>query len=129
MVFRNTRGFSFIEVTIATGIIGLMIVATGTFLGRVPANGREFRDLDVALRIARNEIEALRAGGYAALPASGPFANDLLSSLASSSASVAVSAYGAETKRVDVSVSWSETNASPRSVSLTTLITQTCGLP
>lgn len=128
MTTRLTRGFSLIEVTIAIAIIGTMIVATSALLQRLPVSGREVRDQDIALKIARNEIEVLRAGGYDALPASGPFSNSLLSSLTSGSASVTIAVYDAKTKRADVAVSWTGTGSVTRTVLLTTLIAQNSGL-
>jgi prepilin-type N-terminal cleavage/methylation domain-containing protein len=121
-------GFSLIEVIVAIAIIGMMIVTTSVLLERLPVNSRAVSDQDVALKIARNEIETLRAGGYALLPVNGSFANPLLNSLPSGSASVTIAVYDAKTKRADVSVSWRETSGA-RTVSLTTLIAQTSGLP
>lgn len=121
---HSTRGFSLIEVTIAVAIIGIMIVATGALLMRIPINGREVRDHNLALTIARNEMEVLRASGYAALPTSGPFVHALLGSLASSTGSLAVSDFNAQTKQVQVGVSWRGAGLVMRSVSLTTLLTQ-----
>lgn len=122
-------GFSLIEVIIAVGIIALMIVATATLLSRIPADGREVRDRDLALKIAENELEALRAAGYGALPASGAFTDSLLGLLPGSAASVTIVDYSAKTKRVDVDVSWQAAGSVARSVSLTTLITLNSGLP
>ncbi len=128
MTQSRARGFSLVETAIAIGIIGVMVVATGALLQRIPTSGREVRDQDVALRIARNELEVLRAAGYDALPTSGPFTDTLLSSLAEGAASVAVADFNAKTKRVDVSVSWRGAGPALRGVSLTTLITQDGGL-
>lgn len=125
---RHIRGFSLIEVTIAVAIIGTMLIATGVMLQRIPVSGREVRDQDLALRIARNEIETLRGGGYTTLPASGPFANTLLGSLASSTASRTITDYNTQTKQVMVTVLWRGANMQNRSVSLTTLITENGGL-
>lgn len=125
---RTSRGFSLIEVTIAIAIIGTMIVATGILLQRIPMSGREVRDQDLSLKIARNEIEILRATGYAALPASGSFTDTLLGSLTSGSGALSITDFNTKTKRVEVSVSWQGTGAVARSVSLTTLITQDSGL-
>ena len=121
-------GFSLIEVMVALGIIGVMLVAVGVLLSRLPVDSREVRDQDLALTIARSELETLRAGGYEALPISGPFTHALLSELTGASASVAIADFDTETKQVDVSVSWQGAGAVPRSVSLTTLMTQTGGL-
>lgn len=123
------NGFSLIEVTVAVAIIGMMVVATGALFARIPVNGREVRDQDLALKIARGELESLRAAGYAALPANGPFANELLSSLSGSAASVTVTDVDAETKQADVSVTWLGSDQHSRTVSLVTLITESCALP
>lgn len=120
----SSRGFSLIEAVIAIAIIGIMTVAVGALLQRLPINGREVRDQDVAIRIARNKVESLRAAGYAALPASGAFTDMLLSSLASSSASLTISSFNAKTKQADVVVSWRGVGTTTRTVSLTTLITE-----
>ena len=126
---RRFRGFSLVEVVVGVTIIALMAVAMGVLLERLPVGAREARDQDIAIKIARTEIEQLRAGGYDALPVSGPFTNSLLSSLASSSASVTVSTYSSKTKSVVATVSWRGANGVSRSLTLTTLITQNSGLP
>ena len=82
----------------------------------------------IALAIVESKIEALRAGGYDALPGSGSFTDMALSSLASSTASTTVATYDSRTKRVDVGVSWLETDSVRHYVVLTTLITQIGGL-
>lgn len=128
MAVQRIRGFSLVETTIAIGIVGMMIVATSAFLQRLPVNGREVRDQDIALRIAQSEIETLRASGYDALPVSGPFTNPLLDSLATSTASVTIIDYSARAKRADVQVSWQGNDDIARQVTLTTLITQSSGL-
>ena len=128
-VRKKGTGFSLIEVTVALGIIGVMLVAVGALLSRRPVDSREVRNQDLALTLVRSELETLRAGGYDALPTSGPFTHMLLPSLAGSSASVAVADFDAETKQVDVSVSWQGAGSVTRSVSLTTLVAQNGGLP
>lgn len=125
---RSTKGFSLIEVTLAVALIGLIIVATGVMLERIPVGGREARDTDIALRIARSEIELLRSAGYAALPAGGEWSDPLLSSLASSTAALLVTDANAQTKQVEATVSWRGADLAPRSVSLTTLLTKDSGL-
>lgn len=122
------RGFSLIEVLVAIGIIGMMAVATGALLERIPVNGKEVRDQDIALRVARNELESLRASGYAALPVSGPFTDTLLDSLSSGAASVTITDFNEKTKKAEVLVSWTGAGAAARSVTLTTLITKDGGL-
>lgn len=125
---RTAQGFSLVEVTIAVAVMGLVIVATSILLQRLPVSGREVRDQDLALKIVRNEVEILRAAGYDALPVSGPFSDTLLSSFASSTASVSISDFNDKTKLADVTVSWEGAVGTTRSVSLTTLITQNSAL-
>lgn len=128
MATRRT-GFTLIETLVAVAILATTIIATGALFARLPVNNREARDQSIALKIARAQIEALRAAGYEALPATGPFANELLSSLASSSASVTVAAYDTKTKQVEVRVTWAGNGNASRSVSLTSLIAQDSKLP
>jgi prepilin-type N-terminal cleavage/methylation domain-containing protein len=129
MRMRNTpaRGFTLIEVAVSIFVIGIMIVASAALLHGVPVS-RISHSQSIALAIAESKIEALRAGGYDSLPASGSFTDVALSSLASSTASTTVTVYDSKTKRVDVGVSWLETDSVRRYVSLATLITQIGGL-
>ncbi len=128
MTSRSTSGFSLIEVVVALAIVALMIVTTAVLLQRIPVSGREVRDQDLALKIARTEVELLRSGGYDVLPTSGPFTSTLLASLASSSAAIVVTDYNVKTKQVVATVSWRGAS-SVRSLSLTTLFTQGSELP
>ena len=128
MKYSPQRGFSLIEVTVGVGIVALMILSTSLMLQRLPVSGRETRDTDLALKIAREEIELLRAGGYDALPVSGSFTHSLLTSLTSGAGALLLSDYNASAKEVVVTVSWSGA-ASPRSVSLTTLIVEHSEFP
>lgn len=123
----QTRGFALIEVTVSIFVIGIMIVASASLLHGVPAS-RLSRDQSIALVIAQNEIETLRANGYAALPATGSFSDTALASLSSGAGTLAVAQYDSKTKRVDVTVSWTEADASAHTVTLTTLVTEIGGL-
>jgi len=124
---RLARGFTLIEVSVSIFVIGVMIVASASLLHGVPAS-RLSRDQSIALVIAQNEIETLRAAGYAALPASGPFSDSTLASLPSGVGTLTISQYDSKTKRVDVAVSWTESDSSAHDVTLTTLVTEIGGL-
>jgi len=122
------RGFSFIEVIVSLFIMSMMLLLFQAIL-RSGTLVVSTRNQDAALSIARNEIEKLRAGGYAAVPPSGSFSDDLLATLPYGSATLAVSAYNTKTKQVTARVSWQERNrTASSSVSLSTLITQVGGL-
>jgi prepilin-type N-terminal cleavage/methylation domain-containing protein len=124
---RFGHGFTLVEVVVAIFVIGVMIVAS-TALLRGASASRVTLDQGVALSIAQNKIEALRAGGYAALPASGSFTDTALGALTSGAGTVTIATYDSTTKRVDVTVSWVGKDAVSRNITLTTLLTQTGGL-
>lgn len=126
---RPSRGFSLIEVTITIFIFGILLLLLQAVL-QSSVLVRTTKSQGIALTIARNELEILRAGGYATLPPSGSFSNNLLSTIPSATTTLTVSTYNAATKQVTASVIWREPGSSASStVSLTTLITHTGGLP
>lgn len=124
--FRQA-GFSLIEILVSIGILGAML-GIYTLSSQITLLSRHVRHDDVALRIARTKLEALRATPYASLPASGTFADPLLSTFASSTAYMDITDYNAETKRIDVTVLFEEIGRGTRSVTLTTLVTDVGGL-
>lgn len=125
--YLERRGFALIEVIISIFVIGMMVVVSASLLRGVQVS-RLTLDKSIALSVVQNKVEALRAAGYAALPEGGPFTDSALVALASSTGTITVTAYGSTTKRVDVSVSWLEQDATPQSITLTTLIAQIGGL-
>lgn len=127
MRYPKVRGFSLVEVVVSIFVVGIILIASATLLNGVPLN-RLTRDQDLALKIANNEIEALRALGYANLPASGSFADTELSSLTNGAGVATISDYNAKTKKIDVSVTWIDSDETPREISLTTLVTDVGGL-
>ena len=124
------RGFSLVEVTVSIFIVGVMllllqaILQSGTLL-------RISKSKSIALSIAQNKIESLRAAGFAAPPLNGTFSDSLVSALPqAATTSFMVSVYNAKTKQISVSVVWRDPGATASStVSLSTLITETGGLP
>ena len=99
------------------------VVLSGIFVRNTESQG-------VALSIVRNEIESVRAAGYGAVPSSGSFSDSLLNTLPGGTGTLTVSAYNAKTKQVTASVVWRDAGTTASStVSLTTLITETGGLP
>jgi len=124
------RGFSLIEVIVSIFIIGVMLFSFQAVI-RSGALVRTVKGQGIALAIARNELESLRIGGYAALPSSGSFRDTLLDSLPpAATTTLTVSAYNTKTKQITVSVIWKDPgSAASSTVSLSTLITQVGGLP
>ncbi len=121
------KGFSLIEVLVAVGMLGLMIVVYQGIISNI-ALTRNAQDKDIALKIATYKIEELRGLGYSSLPGSGSFSDSLLGSLPSGTASMTIDAYNSKLKQATVTVSWTEPSSSTKSVSLTTLIADTGGL-
>lgn len=127
---KKFRGFSLIEVTVSIFIMGVILFLLQAIL-QSGALTRMSKHQSVALSIAQNKIESLRAGGYATLPSSGTFSDSLISELpVTATTTLTVSVYNAETKQVSVSVVWRDPGSTASStVSLSTLITEIGGLP
>ena len=106
----------------------MTLVALGALVG-ASSLSRATHSSDLALTIASDRMEEMRAGGYAALPATGTFSHDLLPTLSGGNAAQTITDYNDETKQVVVSVSWQEPGEAARTVSLSTLVTETGGLP
>lgn len=124
------RGFSLIEVTVSIFIMSVMLLMLQSII-RSNVLVQTSKNQSIALSIARNKIESLRIGGYAALPASGSFSDSLLSTLPlAATTTLTVTAYNARTKLVSTSVLWRDRGSTSSStVSLSTLLTETGGLP
>lgn len=126
---RYSSGFSLVEVTVSIFILGVILLTLQAVL-QSGALVRTTKNQGIALAIAKDQLETLRSGGYANLPASGSFSNSLLSSLPIATTTLAISTYNAGTKQVIVSVLWQEPSSPASStLSLPTLITQTGGTP
>lgn len=127
LYMRTRRGFTLIEVVIATFLIGLLAVLTANILTAAPLS-RHAEEKNTALVIASSKLEALRAEGYEALPASGAFTDPALANLPGGSGTITVSQYNDKTKEVTVTVTWDE-GETTSDVAVTTLITEIGGLP
>ncbi len=126
---RASRGFTLIEVIVSIFFIGIALVLLQSII-QSSTLVRTSKDQGIALAIARNELEGLRMNGYASLPPSGSFSDSLASTLPDATTTLAVSAYNPKTDLVTVEVAWQETGiAASSTVSLSTLVTQTGGLP
>lgn len=124
------RGFGLVEVIVSIFIIGVMLILLQAVI-RSGTLVRNSKNQGIALAIARNKIENLRLSGYSSLPSGGSFYDPLLDSLPRlATTTLSISAYNAKTKRVSISVIWLDNGSSASStISLSTLITQTGGLP
>ncbi len=126
--YRFKPGFTLVEIVVTLGIIAAALAVYAATIYTVFLT-RDAKDQEIALRIADNELEGLRALGYAGLPASGSFTDSQLSSLNASAATITVTDFNSKTKKVTVTVSWQEPGKGSRVVTLSTLLTQTGGLP
>ncbi|TSA43812.1 type II secretion system protein [bacterium] len=127
---NTQRGFTLTEVIVSIFIVSVMLLLLQAVV-RSSVLVRTSKNQGIALAIARNELESLRIGGYAAIPPSGSFPDSLLSTLPTvATTTLTVSVYNSKTKQVTASVVWKDPGAAASStVSLSTLITQTGGLP
>lgn len=125
-----SRGFTVLEMVVALGILGVILLAFLALLSPLPlASIAEHKS--IALAAAESHIASIRAGGYASVPVSGSWSSTALTSLPSGAGALTSTDYNATTKQVVVTVTWAEPKLAgqTRSVSLTTLITEIGGLP
>lgn len=125
---RTSRaGFTLIEVIVTIFLVGIIAATYGSMVLMVSLTRNAQRE-DIALRIASEKLGVLRAGGYDSLPVSGTFTDPQMSSLPNGAGSISVSDLNAESKQVDVTVSWQDPGKATRSILMSTLIIETGGL-
>ena len=126
----TSRGFSLVEIVVSVFILSVMLLMLQAVI-RSSVLVRISKNQGIALSIARNKIENVRADGYTMIPSNGSFADSLMSTLPrAATTTITINTYNAKTKQVTVSVIWLDPGTTASStVSLLTLITQTGGLP
>ncbi|MDO8566683.1 MAG: prepilin-type N-terminal cleavage/methylation domain-containing protein [bacterium] len=123
----SPTGFTLVEMLVALFIMSITIVFVMVIAGTIKVT-RDSMYENVAFRIADSKLAELRALGYAALPAGGPFSAPGLASLPQGTASTSITAWNAKTKEVRAGVSWRGSDGLVRVVSLTTRMTESGGL-
>ncbi len=121
------RAFTLVEVVVAIFILGVSITLFAV-MGVLLKNAAGIRYTQLATRIAQSKLDELRAGGYDALPSSGPFTVAELADLPSGEASTTVTTYNDKMKQVQVGVSWVGSDNNERYTSLSTLVIDQGGL-
>lgn len=122
------RGFTLIEVVIAVVIVGMLVVLASTLVQAVGLT-RHAKSKDVAAKVAESKLESLRAVGYEQLPAGTPFSDPLLDTLLDGTGSFTVDDFSSTTKRVVVTVSWSDPGATtPSTLTISTLVAKVGGI-
>ncbi|MDD2657651.1 MAG: prepilin-type N-terminal cleavage/methylation domain-containing protein [Candidatus Pacebacteria bacterium] len=124
---KGARGFTLVEIVVALFILSAAIVFAALVIGTIKVT-RDSAFENVAFRIADNKVNELRALGYAALPASGAFSDPQIANLPQGEASTTITVWNAKTKQVVAGVSWLGAEGRTRSVSITTLVTESGGL-
>lgn len=119
----NQDGFTIIEVLLTVFLIGVTVAIYQVTSQALLVNLLN-RHKEVALRIADQKMQNLRATDYASLPATGSFSDPLLSSLNNGTGTVTVANVNAQTKRITVAVSWvNSKNNTNQKVELETFMT------
>lgn len=124
---KAVRGFTLIEMLVAVFIMSLAVGFVTIVTNAIKVT-RDSTYESIAFRIAGSKLDELRAGGYAALPATGSFSAPELAELPQGTASTSITDWNAGTRQAVVGVSWRGADNLDRVVSLTTLITQSGGL-
>ncbi len=120
---KKQKGFSIIEVVVSLFMLGVILLVYAAANNTLVLN-RIAKHQQLAYRIAANEMESLRSGGYTNLPATGSFNDPLLANLPTGTGSIEVGVYDSRTKQVTVRVRWTEPGTTVvKSASVVTLVT------
>jgi len=122
---NNQAGFSIIEVVMSLLIVGIVFLVYNTAANTLVLN-RNMKNQELAFRIASAEIDTVRAGGYANIPATGAVTDTQLALLpGAATETLTVTTYDTRTKQVQATVAWFEPgNPVQHTATLTTLVTQ-----
>lgn len=126
--YNSQYGFSLVEAVVALFIIGVILTLYQASLNTVFLISNT-KNQEIALKIANNKMEELRADGYAALPDNGSFSDSQLDLLSGSSAAMTITDFNSDTKQIVIVIQWQgRGSAVQQTISATTLITKTGGL-
>jgi prepilin-type N-terminal cleavage/methylation domain-containing protein len=124
----NSFGFSLLEVVVTVFIAGLILLVYQAS-SNIILLSRNAKNQEIALVIANNKIEELRAGGYGALPVSGSFSDSQLSLLPGGFGELVVNDFATNTKEVIATVYWQNNGGNGQmEVSVPTLMASGGGL-
>lgn len=123
---NNQKGFTLVEVLVATFIAALVIVGvTALFLNSVILNS-EAKYNSIASEVAQDRIEALRNMTFTDVsdPTKSTETNTPVNNLPNGQRTTTLeNSYGADIKKLTVTVNWTGRKG-PRSISLTTLVSK-----
>lgn len=123
---KNTqKGFTIVELVVTVVIAGIIIPAVALALNNLAAINHRARDYALANEIAQNKVETLRSDGYNSInTGTVNFSNELPASMGSpKSASYTITSPTTGEKQVDISISFTEYNAT-RSLKFRTYISE-----
>jgi len=123
---KNTQnGFTIVELIVTVVIAGIIIPSVALALNNLAAINHRARDYALANDIAQNKVETLRSDGYNSLNlGTVNFTSELPASMgAPKSASYTVSSPVTGEKQIDISISFTEYNAT-RSLTFRTYISE-----
>lgn len=121
---QNQRGFGIIEVVVTLFLIGVTLILFQVSSNAIVLN-KYNRYKEVALRIAENEIQALKTTSYANLPTTGSFTNSQLSTLPQGAGQLEINEIEGGLTEAIVTVTWNNPSGTDtQQVSLSTYIFQ-----
>ncbi|HTE22159.1 MAG TPA: prepilin-type N-terminal cleavage/methylation domain-containing protein [Candidatus Limnocylindria bacterium] len=111
MTHHNQKGFSLVELVVAIGITGLLVVGITSLFITIETTQRKTRLLEIATRAGEKKIEELRNNHYNSLEADSviTFTDELPDTLPTPrEATVAVSEPTDGIKRVDLNITYKD---------------------
>jgi prepilin-type N-terminal cleavage/methylation domain-containing protein len=122
---KRQKGFTVVELVVTIVIAGIIIPSVAIALNNLAAINHRARDYALANNIAQNKVETLRSDGYNSISnGTVNFSSELPASMGTPrSASYTVTSPITGEKQIDISISFTEYNAT-RSLSFRTYISE-----
>jgi type II secretory pathway pseudopilin PulG len=122
---KRQMGFTIVELVVTIVVAGIIIPSVAIALNNLAAINHRARDYALANDIAQNKVETLRSNGYNSINmGTVNFSSELPASMGSpKSASYTISSPVTGEKQIDISISFTEYNAT-RTLSFRTYISE-----
>jgi len=122
---KRQMGFTIVELVVTIVVAGIIIPSVAIALNNLAAINHRARDYALANDIAQNKVETLRSNGYNSISmGTVNFSSELPASMGSpKSASYTISSPVTGEKQIDISISFTEYNAT-RTLSFRTYISE-----
>lgn len=122
-MLRKNAGFTLVEVVVAIGLIGIVVISISTLFTTIQSTQQRTARMESATRAAQRQMESLRNNNYTNLTAGSniDFTSQLPPNLKNANGTVAISEPNDGLKRIDITVTYKD-GTTQQKVSLSSLV-------